>query len=101
VRSLTDEFLMSAMRCDPEKAREMFDRALSLKDITPASEQQDEAEEQQDAPAESDAEAESLTSPDARREDTPPATRRRPIYGTRRKETPSWLLGPSKSTKRS
>jgi hypothetical protein len=39
VRSITDEFLMSAMRADPEKAREMFDRALSLKDITPASQQ--------------------------------------------------------------
>jgi HK97 family phage prohead protease len=101
VRSLTDEFLMGAMRADPEKAREMFDRALSLKDITPAVSEEEPTDEKQDAPAESDAEAEGLTSPDARREDTPPATRRRPIYGTRRKETPSWLLGPSKSTKRS
>jgi HK97 family phage prohead protease len=101
VRSLTDEFLMSAMRADPEKAREMFDRALSLKDITPAS-QQEEAEEQQDAPAESDAETPDVAShlTDARREDKP--TRKgRSIYGTRRKEQPSWLLGPSKSTKRS
>lgn len=98
VRSLTDEFLMSAMRCDPDKAREMFERALSLKDITPASEQ-DEADKQQDAPAESDAEApETPHLTDARREDKP---RQRPIYGNRRKEEPSWLLAPSKSTSRS
>jgi hypothetical protein len=78
----------------------MFDRALSLKDITPAKPEEGEVEEKKDAPAESDAEtpkAPHLT--DARREDKPPT--KRPIYGTRRKEQPSWLLGASKSTKRS
>jgi hypothetical protein len=103
VRSLTDEFLLGAMRADPEKAREMLERALSLKDITPAVSEEEPVEAQQDAPAESDAEAPSepphLT--DARREDKPPR-KARPIYGTRRKETSKpWLLGPSKSTKRS
>jgi HK97 family phage prohead protease len=111
VRSLTDEFLMSAMRSDPEKAREMFDRALSLKDITPVDAATLIADavsgqiigtdlQQQDAPAESDAETPDVAShlTDARREDKPPT--KRPIYGNRRKEQPSWLLGPSKSTKR-
>jgi phage head maturation protease len=103
VRSLTDEFLLGAMRADPEKAREMLERALSLKDITPTVSEEEPVEAQQDAPAESDAEAPSepphLT--DARREDKPPR-KARPIYGTRRKETSKpWLLGPSKSMKRS
>jgi hypothetical protein len=81
---------------DPVKAREMFDRALSLKDITPDKCECPVAPEvveghevpflpqQQDAPAESDAEATEPHLTDARREDTPPS--RRPIYGTRRKE---------------
>jgi HK97 family phage prohead protease len=59
VRSLTDEFLMSAIRCDPVKAREMFDRAISLKDLTPdgsAEEQPEEEQDQQeDAPSSTDA----------------------------------------------
>jgi hypothetical protein len=76
----------------------MFDRVLSLTDITPAKPEEGEADEQQDAPAESDAEATEPHLTDARREDKPPT--RRPIYGTRRKEQPSWLLGPPKSTKR-
>jgi HK97 family phage prohead protease len=103
VRSLTDEFLMSAMRADPDKAREMFDRALSLKDITPASEQ-DEADKQQDAPSEDDAGPDEAHLADERRETVPEPPKkaaRAPIYGNRRKEKPSWLLEPSKSTSRS
>jgi HK97 family phage prohead protease len=111
VRSLTDEFLIGAIRMDPDKAREMFDRALSLKDITPVSPEdtpQDDSaapsdtgtEPEQDAPSEDDAGTEESHLADERREDKPPT--RRPIYGTRRKETSKpWLLGPSKSTKRS
>jgi hypothetical protein len=94
---------MSAMRADPDKAREMFDRALSLKDITPAS-QQDEADNQQDAPSEDDAGPDEAHLADERRETVPEPAKpaaRAPIYGTRRKETPPWLLGPSKSTSRS
>jgi HK97 family phage prohead protease len=113
VRSMTDEFLMDAIRMDPVKAREMFDRALSLKDITPDKCECPVAPEvveghevscrfyrntPKDAPAESDAEATEPHLTDARRETTPPT--RRPIYGKRRKEQPKWLLGPSKSTKR-
>jgi hypothetical protein len=77
----------------------MFDRALSLDDITPPKQDQ---QDQQDAPSDSDAETPPSGTPhltDERREDKPPT--RRPIYGTRRKESPSWLLGPSKSTSRS
>jgi hypothetical protein len=36
VRSLTDDFLISAIRADPGKAREMFERALSLDEIAPS-----------------------------------------------------------------
>jgi HK97 family phage prohead protease len=103
MRSMTDEFLMSAMRSDPDRLREMFDRALSLDDITPAS-QKDEVDKQQDAPSEDDAAAPEPHLADERRETVPePATSaaRAPIYGNRRKEKPSWLLEPSKSTKRS
>jgi hypothetical protein len=101
VRSLTDDFLMSCMRSDPDRLREMFERAISLDDINPKG-KQDQQQEQQDAPSDSDAETPPPGTPhltDERREDKPPT--RRPIYGTRRKESPSWLLGPSKSTSRS
>jgi HK97 family phage prohead protease len=103
MRSMTDEFLISAMRADPDKAREMFDRALSLKDIIPASEQ-DEADKQQDAPSEDDAGPDEAHLADERRETVPEPPKkaaRAPIYGNRRKEKPSWLLEPSKSTSRS
>ena len=101
VRSMTDDFLMSCFRSDPDKLRDMFERAISLKDIAPAAAEQ-APEQEQDAPSESDAETPTETPhlTDERREDKP--TPRRPIYGTRRKETSKpWLLGPSKSTKRS
>jgi HK97 family phage prohead protease len=59
VRSLTDEFLIDAIRMDPVKAREMFDRAISLQDLTPdgsAEEQPEEEQDQQeDAPSSTDA----------------------------------------------
>jgi HK97 family phage prohead protease len=58
VRSLTDEFLIDAIRMDPIKAREMFDRAISLEDISPASEQDkadDQQDQQEDAPSRTDA----------------------------------------------
>jgi len=112
VRSLTDEFLMSCFRSDPDRLREMFDRATALDEdetaerklTVPVTSDADVAaalESESTAPSESDAEtpdASHLT--DERREDKPPT--RRPIYGTRRKETSKpWLLGPSKSTKRS
>ena len=99
VRSLTDEFLIDCIRTNPEGARELFERAISLNDITPAAAQATEPTEQ-DAPSESDAEPpETAHLTDERREDKPPT--RRPIYGTRRKEkSQPWLLGPSKSTKR-
>jgi hypothetical protein len=91
---------MSCFRSDPDRLRDMFDRALSVDDITPKDQQ--EPQDEQDAPSDSDAETPEETShlTDERREDKPPS--RRPIYGTRRKEnSPSWLLGPSKSTSRS
>jgi HK97 family phage prohead protease len=92
VRSLTDEFLLSAVRSNPDAVREMLKQAVDLNTTN----EQDE----QDAPSESDAEPpETAHLTDERRETTP--TPRRPIYGTRRKEkSQSWLLGPSKSTKR-
>lgn len=115
VRSLTDEFLMRAMDRDPEKLREMFERAAELRASEPDEQDEDrldeylerhadapetQDEEQQDAPSEDDAEPDVAHLADERREDTPTTTRR-PIYGTRRKETSQpWLLGPSKSTKR-
>jgi HK97 family phage prohead protease len=37
VRSITEEILMGAIRCDPLKVREMVDRAISLQDLTPDS----------------------------------------------------------------
>jgi HK97 family phage prohead protease len=56
VRSLTDDFLISAIRADPGKAREMFERALSLDEIAPKQGQQDQEQDQQeDAPSRTDA----------------------------------------------
>jgi HK97 family phage prohead protease len=58
VRSITEEILMGAIRCDPVKVREMVDRAISLQDLTPAPEQQDaddQQDQQQDAPSSTDA----------------------------------------------
>jgi HK97 family phage prohead protease len=146
VRSLTDEFLMSAIRSNPDKAREMLDRASrqvisgdvsplnrALEDVTDELELQNQAASaiagisgrealealtdiisgqiagqqaevrstQQDAPSEDDAEPAEAHLADERREDKPTAPKPRPLYGTSRKETPSWLLGQSKSTKRS
>jgi HK97 family phage prohead protease len=96
VRSITDDFLMACIRSNPDGLRAMFEQAT---DLSPTEEQ-----DEQDAPSDRDAE----TAPEAdshltdeRRDEEPTATPRRPIYGTRRKETSQpWLLGPSKSTKR-
>jgi HK97 family phage prohead protease len=94
VRSLTDDFLMSCFRSDPDRLRAMFEQATDL---------QDQQDEEQDAPSEDDAGTDESHLADERRETVPepPKADRAPIYGTRRKETPSWLLGPSKSTSRS
>jgi HK97 family phage prohead protease len=48
MRSMTDEFLISCFRSDPERLREMFDRATEL-EKPPASEQQDPAPSADDA----------------------------------------------------
>jgi HK97 family phage prohead protease len=104
VRSMTDEFLMAAIRSDPDSVREMLKQAVDLNTLKPAPGQDEEQQDLQDAPSEDDAaertdDAQHLT--DERRDEEPTAIPRRPIYGTRRKETSQpWLLGPSKSTKR-
>lgn len=88
VRSLTDDFIMGCFRSDPDRLREMFDRAADLQ-------QQDT---QQDAPSADDAAPDTDAGEhlaDERRETPaePPLRDRRPIYGTRRKETSKpWLL---------
>ncbi len=87
MRSLTDDFLMRCFERDPDRLREMFTQATDIR-----------ANEPENAPSESDAAASEPHLTDERRETTPPT--KRPIYGQRRKETPPWLLGPSKSTKR-
>jgi HK97 family phage prohead protease len=93
VRSMTDDFLMAAIRSNPDEVREMLARAVDLNPTEPP--------EQDDAPSESDAEPTEVHLADERRDEEPTAIPRRPIYGTRRKETSQpWLLGPSKSTKR-
>jgi HK97 family phage prohead protease len=96
VRSMTDDFLMAAIRSNPDEVRAMLEQAVDL-NPTPT--------EEQDAPSERDAEPDPQVEvhlTDERRDDKPAATPRRPIYGTRRKETSQpWLLGPSKSTRRS
>jgi HK97 family phage prohead protease len=104
VRSMTDEFLMAAIRSDPDSVREMLKQAVDLNTLKPAPGQDEEQQDLQDAPSEDDAaertdDAQHLA--DERRDEEPTAIPRRPIYGTRRKETSQpWLLGPSKSTKR-
>lgn len=93
VRSLTDEFLISCFRSNPDRLREMFDRAADISTT-----------EQDPAPSEGDAEPEPGSHlADERRglTATPSTGARTPIYGLRRKEKPPWLLAPSKSTKRS
>jgi phage head maturation protease len=100
-RSLTDDFIMRCFSRDPERLQAMLDRATDLRAERSEQDQQTQEEqgEEQHAPSESDAGTESHLT-DERREIKPPT--RRPIYGTRRKETSKpWLLGPSKSTKRS
>jgi HK97 family phage prohead protease len=91
VRSLTDDLVASLIRNNPDRLneiREMLDQAVEIR-----------AEEPDHAPSESDAEPEEAHLTDERRETTPPSKRH--IYGQRRKEKPSWLLGPSRSTRRS
>jgi HK97 family phage prohead protease len=96
VRSMTDEFLLSAIRSNPDSVREMLKQAVDL--ATPTITEQDDAPSERDAEPGPEAEVH-LT--DERRDEQPTATPRRPFNGTRRKEkSPSWLLGPSKSTKR-
>jgi HK97 family phage prohead protease len=101
VRSMTDEFLMAAIRSNPDEVREMLKHAVDL--ATPAA-PSTPTTQQDDAPSERDAEPDPQVEvhlTDERRDEEPTAIPRRPIYGTRRKETSQpWLLGPSKSTKR-
>jgi phage head maturation protease len=96
VRSMTDDFLMAAVRSNPDEVREMLKQAVDL--ATPSTTEQDDAPSDRDAEPDPQVEVH-LT--DERRDEEPTAIPRRPIYGTRRKETSQpWLLGPSKSTKR-
>jgi hypothetical protein len=63
VRSLTDDFLMRCFERDPDRLREMFERATELRADEP--EEQDEKHEQDDAPSTTDA-AESTSGPERR-----------------------------------
>jgi HK97 family phage prohead protease len=92
VRSLTDDFLMSCFRSDPDRLREMFEQATDLRDeSTP-----DKPDTQDDAPSDRDAEppqADHLT--DERRETDNHKPTLISLYqqtGTRRlqKEPRSW-----------
>jgi HK97 family phage prohead protease len=85
VRSLTDDFIMSCFRSDPERLREMFEQATEVRADEP---------EGKDAPSEDDAEPEEAHLADERRDqDAAPRGQRDHIYGTRRKETSKpWLL---------
>jgi HK97 family phage prohead protease len=49
IRSMTDEFLLDCFRSDPERLREMFDRATELEKPVAASEEQDPAPSADDA----------------------------------------------------
>jgi len=106
VRSLTDDFIRSCFRENPERLREMFASASDVEAPDEDVELQDDSaarsdtgtEPEQDAPSTDDAEPNAHLS-DERREDKPQT--KRPIYGQRRKETSQpWLLGPLRSTKR-
>jgi HK97 family phage prohead protease len=100
MRSMTDDFLMRCFERDPDRLRDMFERATDLRAEEPT-EVQDEEQDTQDAPSEGDAGTESHLT-DERRETAPPVKAREPIYGQRRKETSKpWLLGRSKSTRKS
>lgn len=97
VRSLTDDFIMRCMARDPERLREMFDRARSLNadtagegDLVDAGEQDtepgDEPAAEQDNHAPPQGRAETLSHPDRGRRDKPNG-----LYGLKPKET-SWRL---------
>lgn len=53
VRSLTDDFLLSCFRSDPDRLREMFEQATDLRAEEPETDLEDRVE--QDAPSETDA----------------------------------------------
>jgi HK97 family phage prohead protease len=87
VRSLTDEFIMSCFRSDPERLQEMFAQATELR-------AEPDEQDQQDAPSEDDAEPEEVHLADERRETKPNRTNGKGayLYGTRRKEYQPWRL---------
>lgn len=92
VRSMTDDFILSCFRSNPDHLREMFDKATEIRSEVSAA--------QQDAPSEDDAETSSHLADERRETDATPTGPRTPIYGQRREETRQpWLLGASKSTK--
>jgi HK97 family phage prohead protease len=78
VRSLTDDFILTCFRSDPDRLREMFDKAALIRT----------------APSEDDAEPDDVAHlADERRGSTATVNRRRDhLYGTRRKENESWRL---------
>jgi HK97 family phage prohead protease len=81
MRSMTDEFILSCFRSDPDRLREMFARATDLAK-PPASEQQDPAPSEQD-----DAAPTGTSTPERR--DTPSKGR----YGlSQHPPRPSWAL---------
>jgi HK97 family phage prohead protease len=78
IRSLTDDLIMSCIRSNPDRLREMLEQASDI--------------EEQDAPSEDDAEPEQAHLADERRDKHTP-TGRVHLYGTRRKEkNQSWRL---------
>jgi hypothetical protein len=101
---MTDDFIMRAFASTPNVCAPCStgrgDPQTPVEDATEqdSEEHETEAPEAAPAPSTSDAAPEGTSAPERRETG---ASRRAPIYGTRRKETSKpWLLGPSKSTNR-
>ncbi len=105
VRSLTDDFIMRCFAKDPDRLREMFDNAMTLKAGTPTESTTTSTE----APSDPDGEQESRSEEDTEHDSAPPQDDaeldahlvhgrrdqpiKAPLYGlTPRKERPSWRL---------
>jgi len=100
MRSMTDEFLLGCIRSNPAAVRDMLKTAIDLNTEAPEEQEQDTQDQQDNAPSDEHAEPATVHLSDERRETTP-SRKGKPIYGMSRKETSKpWLLGPSKSTKR-
>jgi len=102
VRSLTDDFIQRCIERDPEKLRSMLEQAATIEAPQDPAPSEDDAEPESHPVQEDRAEPESHLADERRELEVAHTGSRKPIYGTRRKETSKpWLLEPSKSTKQS